>query len=302
MDNAFAARPWKAYAFLVLAQTMVGINIVSTKFLVETTPIFYLLAIRFLFATILLLPLHWILDSDKRPLKYHVSVMSKRDWLIIAAQALCAGVLFNIFMIMGLRFTDAHVAGIITSALPAIIAIMSWVILKEQFTSKKTLCVTFATIGLIIISLNNFVGAEIRHSYIGDFIILLALLPEATYYVLTKLKFIRLPIFLMSTVMNGINMLILIPIMFLTVDLSTAMPLYNWLIIIIIGLTTGLFYVFWFLGSEQVDATMGSLSTAVMPLATVTIAWLFLGENITALQLVGMMLVIGSIVIYARSQ
>lgn len=295
-------QPWMAYCFLVLAQTMVGINIVSTKYLVDTTPIFYLLAMRFLFATILLLPLHWILDSDKRPLRYHLSMMNRRDWLIIFAQALSAGFLFNIFMIWGLNFTDANVAGIITSALPAIIAVMSWLILKEAFTQKKTLCVGLATIGLIIISLNNFVGAEIEHSYIGDLLVLIALMPEAIYYVLTKLKFTRLPIFLMSTLMNGINVLVLLPLMFLTVDLNIHMPLFNWLIIIVVGLATGLFYVFWFLGSEKVDAIMGSLSTAVMPLATVTIAWLFLGESITLIQIMGMVLVIGSIIIYARSQ
>jgi drug/metabolite transporter (DMT)-like permease len=301
MNNKLSAQPWKAYSFLVLAQTMVGINIVGTKFLVESTPLLFLLAIRFLFATILLLPLHWILDSDKRSLRYHLSTMNKRDWLIIAAQAICAGTLFNILMIWGLRFTDANVAGIITSALPAIIAIMCWLILKEQFTRKKSLCVGLATLGLLIISLNNLVGVELKRSYIGDFLVLLALLPEATYYVLTKLKFTRLPIFLMSALMNGINMLILFPIMFLFVDLTETMPLYNWLIIIVIGLGTGLFYVFWFLGSEKVDAIMGSLSTAVMPIATVTIAWLVLGEVITWIQLAGMALVIGSIVIYARS-
>lgn len=302
MNTPTSTHPWMAYLFLMLSQIMVGISIVGTKFLIATTPIFFLLTIRFFFATILLLPLHWILDKDKKPLSYHFSKLNKRDWFIIAGQAMCAGVLFNIFMLSGLRYTDANVAGIITSSLPAIIAIMSWLILKEQLTVKKILCVGLATLGLLIISLNNLLISELEHSAIGNMLVFLALLPEATYYVLTKLKFTRLPLFLMSALINSMNVIILMPLMLISTDLSITLPLYSWLVIVLIGLTAGLFYVFWFLGAEKVDAVMGSLSTAVLPISTVVLAWLVLGESITWLQFAGMLLVIGSIVIYARSQ
>ena len=63
---------------------------------------------------------------------------------------------------------------------------------------------------------------------------------------------------------------------------------------------SGLFYVFWFFRCQRVDGVMASLSTAVMPLATVILAWALLGEQLTTGQGIGMGLVILSIVIYAR--
>ena len=79
-------------------------------------------------------------------------------------------------------------------------------------------------------------------------------------------------------------------------DISTA----SWLILFIISLSSGLFYVFWFMGSQRVDGIMASLSTAIMPVATVILAWIILREQLTSLELVGMGLVILSIVLYAR--
>ena len=46
----------------------------------------------------------------------------------------------------------------------------------------------------------------------------------------------------------------------------------GWFIVFILGLSSGLFYVFWYQGCQKVDGVMASLSTAVMPVATVILA------------------------------
>jgi drug/metabolite transporter (DMT)-like permease len=192
--------------FLVLAQTMVGVNIVTSKLLLSSIPVLVLLEIRFLLATLVLLPLHWTTAaSRKKSLNAYFSELRQRDWFFILTQALSAGILFNTLMLTGLNYTDANVAGIITSALPAIIAILSWLILHEKISAEKALCILFATIGLVIIAYNKLQGIGDAHSFFGDSIILLALLPEASYYVLCKLYANRLPLFLTSALLNGIN-------------------------------------------------------------------------------------------------
>ncbi len=75
--------------------------------------------------------------------------------------------------------------------------------------------------------------------------------------------------------------------------------LLNGVILIVIGLNSGLFYVFWSQGSQKVDGIMASLSTAAMPVATVILAWIILGERLTAMEFAGMSLVIFSIALYA---
>jgi drug/metabolite transporter (DMT)-like permease len=289
-----------AYLFLILAPVTVGINIVGTKYLIASFPIFFILAVRFLLASALLLPLHWATKHGRSCSMYrHLNQLTKKDWLFLLGQALSAGILFNLPMIFGLKYTNANTAGIITSGLPAIIAIMSWIVLKEAFTPKKAACVGFATMGLVIISCGH-ADTNFESSFLGNSLVFLALLPEASYYVLTKLHSCHLPIFLTSAILNGINAVILLPIVFYYVDAhGSQLFSYNGFILLVVGISTGLFYIFWYLGSKAVDAVMGALSTAIMPIATVTIAWLTLGETIGVTQWLGMGFVVFSIVAYA---
>jgi drug/metabolite transporter (DMT)-like permease len=287
--------------FLFLAQIMVGVNIVTSKLLLASIPVLILLEMRFLIATIVLLPLHWAVhNSQDETLKVYFSKLKKRDWFFLCAQALSAGVIFNVLMLTGLHYTDANVAGIITSALPAIIVLLSWLILHEKITTKKGLCILFSTIGLIIIAYAKLKELDRSHSFFGDSFVLLALLPEACYYVLCKLYINRLPIFLTSALLNGINALLLLPVLFLVPWEPTSLNIETWIILLIIGLSSGLFYVFWFIGAKQVDSTMASLSTAIMPIATVVLSWIVLKDSLTLLEAVGMGLVLFSIVLYAK--
>lgn len=287
--------------FLALAQTMVAVNIIISKLLLASVPIPLLLEIRFLLATIALLSLHWMSVARKYSLIAHFSKLNLRDWSCILGQALCAGVLFNLLMVTGLSYTDANVAGIITSALPAIIAALSWLLLKEKISSEKALCILFATAGLLIIAYDKIHGVSNFHSFLGDVLVLLSLLPEAAYYVLCKFYENRLPLFLTSALLNGINALLLLPLLlFVNWQLTQAMTLSTWFILFVIGLSSGLFYVFWMIGARYVDSIFASLSTAIMPVATVILAWMILGEQLTLIELVGMGLVLFSIVLYAK--
>lgn len=286
--------------FLILAQTMVGLNIVFSKCLVSSLPLLFMLTLRFGLAALILLPLHWLTSAKQFSLRHYLLELTRRDWYFIFAQALTAGILFNCLMLLGLHYTDANLAGIITSALPAIIALMSWLILREKISTKKGLCILFATLGLLVIAWDKWQGLGANHSFFGDAIVLLSLLPEATYYVLCKLHSNRLPVFLISSIINGINALILLPFnAFVPLNSLTLTPS-TWLILVALGLSSGLFYVFWYCGVQQVDGIMASLSTAVMPVATVILAWLILGEQLSTLQCAGMVLVILSIAFYAR--
>jgi len=286
--------------FLALAQTMVGVNIVASKLLLSSIPVLVLLEIRFLVATCVLLPLHWLTPHRKLSLKTHFVALESRDWFFVLAQALSAGVLFNAIMLTGLSYTDANVAGVITSTLPAMIAVLSWLILCEKISAQKALCVVFATMGLIVIAYDKIKGVSPSHSFWGDALILLSLLPEASYYVLCKLYKNRLPIFLTSAVLNGINALLLLPVLFFVTWDPAGINAITWLILLVIGLSSGLFYVFWFMGAKHVDGIMASLSTAFMPIATVILAWIILGERLTIVELLGMGLVLFSIALYAR--
>nr|WP_231950993.1 DMT family transporter [Legionella waltersii] len=286
--------------FLILAQTMVGVNIVFSKYVLSSIPILFILALRFSLAAVILLPLHWLSPAKKLPVYSYFSRLKRRDWFFIFAQALSAGVLFNVMILWGLNYTDANVAGIITSALPAIIAVMSWIILGEKISGKKAICVGFATLGLVVIAYEKLNGIKATHSFLGDSLVLVSLLPEATYYLLSKMHGNTLPVFLMSSLLNGINAIALLFCLSFTAWDGLSIQPMDWVILILLGLSSGLFYVFWYFGCQKVDGVLTSLSTAVMPIATVIIAWIILGERLTTGQTVGMGMVLLSIVICAN--
>jgi len=118
--------------------------------------------------------------------------------------------------------------------------------------------------------------------------------------VLCKVYSNRLPIFLTSALLNAINAIILLPVIFFFHTEPLHVNLTSCFILFVIGLSSRLFYDFWSTGVTRVDGIMSSLSTAVMPVATVILAWLILGEHLTSTQLVDMTLVISSIILYAR--
>jgi len=284
------------YICLLLAQLSVGVTIVGSKFLIENMQPTVILLIRFSIGFILLLVAHLLFGKQKIRI---LSTLTFKDWLYISAQALCAGALFNIFLLVGLNYTNASLAGIITSALPAIVAIFAIIFLKEKLTFFTGSCILLTLIGLVIINVSNFNINELRQ-LLGSGLILLALLPEAVYYMLAKIHKNKLPVFLLSALMNVINIPVFFIIVFFqhytfSIDFS-GMQL---LLLLLVGLSSASFYVFWFLGCKQVSGVAAGLSTAFMPIATVILAWLFLRETTTMLQMIGMMLVISSILLNA---
>ncbi|STY28551.1 transmembrane protein [Legionella wadsworthii] len=285
---------------LVLAQMMVSINIVLSKYVLASMPALLILTLRFSLAALILLPLHWLTPARKKPVSFYFMQIKQKDWLFIGAQAICAGILFNFLMLWGLDHTDANVAGIITSALPALIAVMSWLLLGEKISGKKAICIIFATTGLFVVAYDKIGAVSLNHSFWGDLLVLISLLPEAIYYILCKLHPNSLPVFLISSLLNGINAILLLIWLIFSLPSGSSLEPLDWFILMILGLSSGLFYVFWNYGCQKVDGVMASLTTAVMPLTTVLIAWVLLGEILTKGQVMGMGMVVLSIILCAK--
>jgi drug/metabolite transporter (DMT)-like permease len=198
-------------------------------------------------------------------------------------------------LLLGLQHTNADAAGIITSALPAMVAFFSIIFLKERLTFHTTFCIVFAIVGLIIVNAHALPTNRQNH-FFGDMIILCSLVPEAAYYILSKMHQNKLPVFLVSALMNGINIPIFL-LFFLAQSQATPLGLLfdNLLLLMIVGIGSALFYVFWFLGCKNVHGTAAGLTTAFMPVSTLTMAYLFLDEKISPTQMIGMLFIIFSI-------
>ena len=121
-------------------------------------------------------------------------------------------------------------------------------------------------------------------------------------YLLSKIYVNRLPIFLASALMNALNLPFILVVMIWGGYWGNQLSSTDMMMLLAVGLASGLFYVFWFYGCQHVKGSVAGLFTAFMPISTLCIAWLILGEAITAVQGLGMMMVVLSIVFNAKNQ
>jgi len=285
-------KKWQGCILLLLAQLMVASCIVGGKHLLTFMPPAIILLIRFSVASIILFPV--FLATEKGALAQLWKV-SRTDWLYIATQAILAGFLVNILLLFGLHHTTASVAGIIWSALPAVVVVVSVFFLKEKIDLYTSLCVVFAIAGLLVVKMHSFHLGGTSHFY-GDLLVFLSLFSEAAYYVMSKYRENKLPVFLVSCLMNVINVPLLLVYVFLFhQDFSLHSIVAHAETLMVVSLGSALFYVFWFLGCDAVSASLSGLIAAFMPVAVVVLACIFLGETISVFQLAGMLLVMGSI-------
>ena len=283
-----------AYFYLFFAQLMVAINVVGSKYLVGRISVLSVLVYRFAIATFFLLFFHWV----RKP-KNTISIrdLSSLEWRMIIAQSLCAGVLFNALLLIGLKYTQAVMAGMLISVLPALIALAAIIFLREKLTFITGFCICFAVVGLLILNGRNFQLGQ-AHQFIGDLIIFCSLLPEVVYYLLSKVYKNRLPLFLLSALMNGLNLLCLLPLfVFLGAQKILVIDAKSLQVVICTGLASAYFYITWYLGSQQIKASRSGIFTAFAPVLTTLLAVVFLGESVLASQFFAMSLIIISVIV-----
>ena len=286
--------------FVLLAQLITGINITGSKYIIESIPILILVESRFIIGALFLVLIFPLASREKQKKELQaVKVLNKKQWFVLVAQALGGGALFNLIMMAGVQFTSASMAGVITSTLPATVIIFMFLILGIRLTRLKIICVTLAVLGLFVININGMVQPQITSlNLLGDFIILIAMVPEAMYYVFAKALPLNIKPLTGSILINTINALVLAPFMFFThYDSIEHINFLQWLIILLLGVTSGLFYLFWSKGCEYLEASTTGMMTALMPIFTLILSWIFLSEILTLVQGLAMLLIIVSIIV-----
>lgn len=283
------------YLSLITAQVMIGINVIVGKFLIEHMPIYLFLCLRF-FVSAFGLTMFFMLTRRIWVSPYHpTGKLEKYDWLMMIAQGLCGGFGFNFLFFWGLDYTTAMSAGIIGASLPVIIAISAFFFLKEKMNLAMGFALVFAMLGVMVIGLNNphAIEGDSHGSFLGDFLILLAMFPEAWYSIIGKAVANRLRPLAAAVIANWVTVLCFLPMaVYQGMD-------YNWhqlnlfyiTLICIGGLSSLLFFWLWPWGLKYVSATRASLYGGLMPISTCVLAYFFLNERFHPLEAVGMVLI-----------
>ncbi|BBB89501.1 MAG TPA: DMT family transporter [Methylomusa anaerophila] len=283
-----------AYISLSLAMIIVGSSVVFGKMIIMKFPVFLASGLRFAIASAIICPI--ILIKEKGFPK-----ITKRDWIPFFLMAFCGQFIFTVLMLVGLKYTQAMEAGIITSTTPAFMAVVSFLVLKEHLNSRQVIGVVLATLGVLVINgvLQPYDQSDIQNKHIlGNLLIGGAVVGEAVFLLLAKK--LTSPVSDLST--TGILSLLGV-LMFLPFSLyeSISFPfeqvsLYDWLYILYFGaIYTVVAYIFWFRGVKKVTGSTASVFTAIIPMSAAILSVVFLTEKFTLSHAMGIMFIIASI-------
>lgn len=283
---------------LALAQALVGGNMVILKSLIPIFPLFLLYGIRYIVSMVLFFALLYYGHSFtqvKGDLRF-----TKSTLILLVIQAICFGFLFNILMLVGVKYTSATHVGLIAALIPLIIALLAWFFLRETLSLQKMLGLFIAVMGLISLSFKNAAQAASMMMWLGDLFVFFAIIPEAAFTIIAKYQSKDVKLLPMSFMINLCNALLFLPFALWEAK-HVAWPAVNlqtWLLVAGYTLSAGvLFFLLWYNGLRKTQASTAALFTTFMPVSTVILATVFLGEQLALGDLFALLCILGAVLL-----
>jgi len=274
------------YSELALAMIFVGSSFVAAKVLTDSLPIFLANSIRFIFAMLAMAPFivkHW----------QEVRAISRADFIRLAFLSLTGVFLFNVFLFLGLQHIGAGTSGIITSFAPIVLAVLSFMLLKEKITASKILAIATATVGILVIN----IGAAGSHdfSWLGFALIFGVVLCEAAFTLTAKSVSKEVSPKVMSAVVLACSTILFLPfgIVQAVTTPHLALTTKDLLLLAYLGvIVNAMTYFLWYSGLKKATASQAAVFTGIMPVSALLLACLFLGESLKLIDVAGLALVL----------
>ena len=181
---------------------------------------------------------------------------------------------------------------------PTIVVLLSPIIFKEKLTAKKALCAAAAIVGMILVS--GVIGD--RSSQSGNLRGILLGLGAAAFYaavVIMNKQLRGIDAYQKTTVQLLSAGIIMIPYLLLTNRFgSGGFSLPAVILLLIVGIVhTGIAYVLYFGSMDGMRVQSIALLSYIDPVSALLLSALFLREPLSALSILGAVLIIGSAVV-----
>ena len=285
--------PTPPILLLVAAMAFTGANVPFGKSLIGSFPLYDILFLRFAIATAVLSVI-----AGPRGWK-RVFAMPPAALGAVLALAGVGSVLFSIFLLEGTRLTAAVDAGIITATLPAVVAILSIVVLGARLSRSAMACVGLAALGLIIMQTSSSGDHAVIRSWVGNALVVCAVVCEATFVLVSRsISKVLSPIDL-SLAVSATSAAMCLPLMLFDQATagSTAAGPDAWALLVWYALSASVFCtMLWYAGVGHVPSWQAGLATTALPVTAMAVAVVVLGEPLLTAQLIGAVLVIAAIV------
>ena len=291
-----------AYLCLALSMSMVGCYVALSKPLAATFPVLLLAWMRFGIG-VAAMP-HWLRKTPDEP------SMTRQTRGLLFLQSLLGNFLFTVCMITGVSMTSATSAGVIMASIPACVAMMSWIFLREKIALRTWIAVACAVLGIALFSLSKAQHPELESAstdanqanreWLGYLLLMAASICEAAYSVIGKKLTGSLSPKRITSLINLWGFALATPFgLYLAWHFDFAAVRGEiWLLLLVYALAACVWTVWlWMTGLKVVPAAQGGVFTVLLPVSAALMGVLALGEKFTPVQLLAFGIALASVLL-----
>jgi drug/metabolite transporter (DMT)-like permease len=286
-----------ALGLLVLANGLWAGTYTAGKIALSQLSPIELNALRFVLATLLLLP---VLVRHRRQIP-----LDRRSLLLLAQLTLLGFVVNKLCEYTGLALSTASDVALLIATESLFTALLSWAILRERVTRTGLAALLVGLIGVYLVIERGFApnlgGGSTR--VLGDLLVILSLLLESGYTIKGKTTLAKIPPLLLTSTTIAGSLCFWMPAGLAAVAQGgwPHLSLAGWLAVLYMALiATVIGYWLWFRALATLDASAAAPTLFIQPLLGALIAVWLLHDMLTWATLLGGTLILLSLLLVAR--
>lgn len=205
---------------------------------------------------------------------------TKKDIKYILLMTAFEPCLYFIFEAKALQYTTASQAGMITSMMPLMTAIGAGIALKENITKKVIIGSCIAVFGAIWLSLSAQSSENASNPLLGNTLEFLAMVCGAWYAIAIRYLSSRFSALFLTAAQAFVGAIFFLPLAiweYNTLSMTLSYETILWILYLGVVVTIGGYGMF-NLALSRIEASRASVFVNLIPVFTVILAYLFLGE------------------------
>ncbi len=255
----------------------------------EISP-YTLTAWRFLIGGLLILPF------ALRQMRQDATKLSPRGLLIMAGLGILNVCLSMLILQISIQLGKATISAIIVSMNPIFVSIFAGIILKEKTRRGQIVALITGIAGMLLLVLGEIDFGSDKYIDLpaGIALAIVASLTFGLYTVLTKQSVLRFGNMLTNSASFIIGSLVLFLVNFLMGKPMWIEPLWqNIVLTLYLGIfITGIAYILYFSAMRHLKAGEASIYFFFKPIFATLLAWIWLGERLTLLQILALAVIV----------
>jgi len=224
---------------------------------------------------------------------------TKKDIKYILLMTAFEPCLYFIFEAKALQYTTASQAGMITSMMPLMTAIGAGIVLKEVITKKVMIGSFIAVVGAIWLSLSAQSSENASNPMLGNFLEFLAMICGAWYAIAIRYLTQRFSALFLTAAQGFVGAIFFFPLAiweYNTITMNVTNEALFWVLYLGVVVTIGGYGMF-NLALSRIEASRASVFVNLIPVFTVILAYLFLGEVLKPTEIIASMVILCGVAI-----